>query len=269
MSAMQIFLQMTVTSDNLRLDKTNLVTTNEIGEVAKLGEQSFNSELFDGVSSTYTYLLADEVTKEAVIIDPVIDLVDRDSQLIRELGLNLIYALNTHIHADHITGSGKLKSEFPRCKSVLGSKNTNAKADIYQDDGSVIRFGHHQLEVRNTPGHTNGCATYVCHDHNLAFTGDALLIRGCGRTDFQEGNSETLYDSVHNKILSLPDNFSLYPAHDYKGRTSTSVSEEKKHNPRLTKSKQEFVNIMTNLNLSYPKMIDKAVPANLLCGLQD
>ncbi|CAM1301818.1 ETHE1 (predicted) [Pycnogonum litorale] len=223
-------------------------------------------QLFDTTSSTYTYLLADKVTRDAVIIDPVYELVSRDSELIQQLELKLLYAINTHVHADHITGSGKLKEIFAGCKSILGSLN-KAKADLYFKEGSKIKFGSEELEVRSTSGHTNGCVTYVCHKHGMAFTGDALLIRGCGRTDFQEGDAATLYDSVHNKILSLPDHYMLYPAHDYKGKTSTSVAEEKKHNPRLTKTKDEFIEIMKNLNLSYPKMIDKALPANMVCGI--
>ena len=233
-----------------------------------LSEDFFFRQLFDTKSSTYTYLLADVDSKEAVLIDPVLEHAERDAQLIKDLGLTLKYAMNTHMHADHVTGTGLLKKLIPGSKSLI-SKNSGAQADIYVVEGEDVTFGQHCLEVRSTPGHTNGCVTYVCHQQGLAFTGDALLIRGCGRTDFQEGNSKTLYESVHNKILSLPENFRLFPAHDYKGQTSTTVAEEKEFNPRLTKSCEEFVKIMENLNLPYPKMIDVALPANKVCGLHD
>ncbi|XP_029437511.1 persulfide dioxygenase ETHE1, mitochondrial-like [Rhinatrema bivittatum] len=226
------------------------------------------NQLFEQKSSTYSYLLADAETKEAVIIDPVLETVERDVRLIRELGLTLLYAANTHVHADHVTGSGRLKEKIPGCRSVL-SRESGGKADTYIQAGDTVKFGGMALEVRATPGHTSGCVTYVLSDHSMAFTGDALLIRGCGRTDFQQGNPEMLYRSVHEEILSLPDECKLYPAHDYTGQTVTTVAEEKQFNPRLTKSLSEFCKIMKNLNLPYPKQIDRAVPANLLCGLQE
>ncbi|XP_013383680.1 persulfide dioxygenase ETHE1, mitochondrial [Lingula anatina] len=223
-------------------------------------------QLFESVSSTYTYILADEETKEAVIIDPVMETAERDAQLVEELGLTLKYAVNTHVHADHVTGTGELKKRIAGCKSVI-SKAAGAKADMFLNNGDKVEFGKYHLEARSTPGHTNGCMTYVLNDKSRAFTGDALLIRGCGRTDFQQGSPLTLYESVHTQILSLPQDCLLYPAHDYKGRTVTSVGEELKFNPRLTKSKEEFANIMNNLNLNYPKQIDRAVPANMNCGV--
>ncbi|XP_014216617.1 persulfide dioxygenase ETHE1, mitochondrial [Copidosoma floridanum] len=225
-------------------------------------------DMFDPVSCTYTYLLADVDSKESVIIDPVIEWAERDSELIRELGLNLVYALNTHVHADHITGTGTLKRLLPGCMSVI-SKESGAQADILLNHGGRVPFGKNSLTAFMTPGHTAGCMTYVCEKQGIAFTGDTLLIRGCGRTDFQGGSSETLYQSVHSVIFKLPDNFKLYPAHDYKGLTVTTVAEEKTYNPRLTKSLEEFIEIMKNLNLSKPKMIDKAVPANKVCGLYE
>lgn len=228
----------------------------------------FFRQLFDKESSTYTYILADVTSKEAVIIDPVLELAERDAQLINDLGLKLKYAMNTHMHADHVTGTGLLKKLLPGSKSLI-SKCSGAQADVFVEDGQGVKFGRHQLEVRGTPGHTNGCVTYVIHEQGLAFTGDTLLIRGCGRTDFQEGSSKTLYQSVHKRIFTLPENFKLYPAHDYKGQTSTTVGEEKHYNPRLTKPVEEFIKIMDNLNLPYPKMIDRAVPANRVCGLHD
>ncbi|KAK8395856.1 hypothetical protein O3P69_005751 [Scylla paramamosain] len=223
-------------------------------------------QLFDRDSCTYTYLLADPDTKEAVLVDPVIELAERDAKLVDQMGLNLIYVMNTHMHADHITGTGLLKKLVPSCQSVI-SKESGAMADVHVEHGEVVKFGEQELEVRQTPGHTNGCVTYVCHGEKFALTGDALLVRGCGRTDFQEGSAETLYESVHSQILSLPDDFALYPAHDYVGHTVTSVAEEKEFNPRLTKSKEEFIDLMNNLGLAYPRKIDISLPANKVCGL--
>ncbi|CAF3885706.1 unnamed protein product [Rotaria sp. Silwood1] len=229
-------------------------------------------QLYEAISSTYTYLLADPTTKEALIIDPVIETVERDAKLIQQLGLKLRYAVNTHVHADHVTGSGKLKTLFPECKSVL-SKQSGAKADIYVQDGEFIKIGESGktpvvIECRSTPGHTNGCMSFVWHDYGAVFTGDAVLIRGCGRTDFQQGSADQLYTSIKTKIFVLPDHYLVFPAHDYTGQTCSSILEEKTHNPRLTKSREEFIDIMNNLKLSYPKQIDKALPANLICGLQ-
>ncbi|ELU18384.1 hypothetical protein CAPTEDRAFT_163196 [Capitella teleta] len=222
-------------------------------------------QLFDNRTYTYTYLLADPDTKEAVLIDPVIELVERDTSLIKDLGLKLLYGINTHVHADHVTGTGELKKRIPGCKSIISEPT--AKADIHISHGDIIKFGKYQLECRATPGHTNGCTTYVWHDKNMAFTGDALLIRGCGRTDFQQGCSKTLYESVHGQILSLPENFLLYPAHDYTGQTVTTVAEEKTQNPRLSKDLNQFIKIMDDLKLPYPKEIERALPANMVCGV--
>ncbi|CAG9788335.1 unnamed protein product [Diatraea saccharalis] len=230
--------------------------TRMMSSASEKGSNFFFRQLFDTVSSTYTYILADNKTLEAVLIDPVIEHAERDANLINELGFNLLFAMNTHMHADHVTGTGKLKSLLPGTKSVIG-KASGAQADIHLVEGDSVDFGCHQLLAVATPGHTNGCLTYICHDQGIAFTGDTLLIRGCGRTDFQEGSSESLYNSVHTKIFTLPDNYILYPAHDYRGQTATTVGEEKKYNPRLTKSLKEFVHIMDTLNLPYPKMIGK------------
>jgi glyoxylase-like metal-dependent hydrolase (beta-lactamase superfamily II)/rhodanese-related sulfurtransferase len=225
-------------------------------------------QLFDPASSTYTYLLADEQTREAVIIDPVLEQVDRDAQLVEELGLRLLYSLDTHVHADHVTGSGSLSNRLG-AKTVLSERAGVGYADVLVKDGDTVRFGRHALEVRETPGHTDGCLTFVTGEHALAFTGDALLIRGCGRTDFQQGDSRALYASVHEKIFSLPDATLIYPGHDYKGRSCSSVGEEKQHNPRLGKGKtlEEFVAIMAALHLAPPKQIAVALPANLHCGV--
>ncbi|KAG4161058.1 hypothetical protein ERO13_D01G034901v2 [Gossypium hirsutum] len=219
-------------------------------------------QLFEKESSTYTYLLADcsHPDKPALLIDPVDRTVDRDLNLVKELGLKLIYAMNTHVHADHVTGTGLIKGKVPGVKSVI-SKASGSKADVFVEPGDKISFGDLFLEVRATPGHTMGCVTYVTGDGpdqpqpRMAFTGDALLIRGCGRTDFQ--------------IFTLLKETLLYPAHDYKGFSVTTVGEEMLYNPRLTKDEETFRNIMENLNLAYPKMIDVAVPANMVCGLQD
>ncbi|XP_074836740.1 persulfide dioxygenase ETHE1, mitochondrial-like isoform X2 [Carettochelys insculpta] len=222
-------------------------------------------QLFEPKSCTYTYLLADRQTKEAILIDPVLEMAKRDAELVRELGLNLLYAANTHCHADHITGTGLLKKLLPGCRSVI-SKASGALADVHIHEGNTLEFGAFTLEARATPGHTDGCLTYVLNDQSMAFTGDALLIRGCGRTDFQQGSPETLYRSVHEKIFTLPGDCLVYPAHDY---TASTVEEERTLNPRLTQSLEAFVQLMNNLNLSQPEQIVFAVPANLRCGIQD
>ncbi|XXG67723.1 hypothetical protein AAC387_Pa06g0996 [Persea americana] len=219
-------------------------------------------QLFEKESATYTYLLADlaHPEKQAVLVDPVDKTVDRDLSLIKDLGLKLIYAMNTHVHADHVTGTGLIKGKIPGVKSII-SKASKSKADVFVEAGDKIYFGDLFLEVRSTPGHTVGCVTYVTGDGpdqpcpRMAFTGDTLLIRGCGRTDFQ--------------IFTLPKDTLVYPAHDYRGFTVSTVGEEMLYNPRLTKDEESFKEIMANLNLSYPKMIDVAVPANMVCGLQD
>jgi len=224
-------------------------------------------QMLDRESCTYTYILGDPTTRESILIDPVFDLAERDAQVVKDLNLQLKFVMNTHVHADHITGSGRLKKILgPSLKSLI-SIASGAEADGYLEHGQRITFGKFDLEVRRTPGHTNGCVCYVFDQGRMVFTGDTLLIRGCGRTDFQEGNSQTLYQSVHSQIFELPDDYLVYPAHDYKGFTCSSIEEEKKYNPRLTKPVDEFVTIMSNLNLPYPKMLDKAVPANKVCGL--
>ena len=230
-------------------------------------------QLYDNESSTYTYLLADETSREAILIDPVRELVDRDVQLIEELDLTLVYALDTHVHADHVTGAGLLR-EKTGCKTVVGAEAGAPCADLRLDDGSTLDVGVIRLKAHHTPGHTSGDMTYVVTDAAdpdappMAFTGDTLLIRGCGRTDFQQGDPRALFASVHEKLFALPEDTRVYPAHDYKGRTMSTIAEEKAHNPRLGggKTLDEFVAIMEELNLSQPKKIDIAVPANLQCG---
>jgi len=224
-------------------------------------------QLLDPETSTFTYLLADVASRDAVLIDPVREQIGRDTQILEELGLQLRSALETHVHADHVTGGGLLR-EALGCRLVLGQRTGVLTADTRARTGDVIRFGRHALEVRETPGHTDGCVTYLCHEAGMAFTGDALLIRGCGRTDFQAGDARTLYRSVHEQIFSLPGDTFLYPGHDYKGRLVTTVTEERQFNPRLGDSRtvDEFVSIMDELRLAYPKRIDEAVPANMASG---
>ncbi|MFZ9886319.1 MAG: MBL fold metallo-hydrolase [Myxococcota bacterium] len=227
-------------------------------------------QLFEPETSTYTYLLADEQTREAVLIDPVRETLERDVELLSELQLQLVYVLETHVHADHVTSAGLLRERFG-AKTVVSQAGGAPCADVPVKDGDSVSFGKHVLEVRATPGHTDGCITYLEPEAGLAFTGDALLIRGCGRTDFQQGDSRKLYRSVHDKIFSLPDHTRIYPGHDYKGRTMSTVGEERALNPRLGggKTEDEFVAIMQGLKLAYPKKIDEAVPANLKCGLPE
>ncbi len=222
-------------------------------------------QLFDPVSSTYTYLLADAGSRGAVLIDPVVEEVETYTKLLTELGLRLEYTLETHVHADHVTAGAALRERFGS-RTVVHQDGGAACADVSVKHGDHIRVGSIDLEVRATPGHTNGCVAYVAADR--VFTGDALLIGGCGRTDFQGGDSGRLYDSVHQQILSLPADTLVYPGHDYKGRTISTVKEETAMNLRLGggKSREEFIEIMANLKLAYPKQIERAVPANLLCG---
>lgn len=224
-------------------------------------------QLFDYKSFTYTFLLADADSMEGVIIDPVLENVKRDLKIIKDLGVKLLAAMNTHVHADHITGSGIIKKEIDSCYSFI-STESQAKADKYFNHGDQIKFGNFNLECRSTPGHTNGCYSFVWHEKSMVFTGDAVLIRGCGRTDFQQGDAEKLYESVQQQIFSLPPHYLLFPGHDYTGQMMSTVGEEKQFNPRLSKSKSEFVKIMQELKLPYPQQIDKALPANLLCGIQ-
>jgi sulfur dioxygenase len=225
-------------------------------------------QLFDPETSTYTYLLADETTRDAIIIDPVLTQIERDLGLIEDLGLQLRYALDTHVHADHVTALGSLRERIG-VTTVVSERAGVGCADILVKEGDTLQFGAHRIEVVETPGHTSGCLSYVLSDRTMAFTGDALLIRGCGRTDFQEGSSHELYRSVHDKLFTLPAHTLIYPAHDYKGRTVTTVDEERRLNPRLGRGNSEarFVEIMHDLALAYPKYIDVALPRNVRCGL--
>lgn len=224
-------------------------------------------QLFDPVSSTYTYLLADPGTREAVLIDPVFEQARRDLALLRELDLRLVATLDTHVHADHVTGAWLLQQRTGSRIAVAAASGAEG-ADVRLAAGDRVAFGARHLDVRATPGHTDGCLSYVLDDRSMAFTGDALLIRGCGRTDFQQGDPARLYRSVHEQLLTLPPECLLYPGHDYRGITVTSVAEERRWNPRFggRSDEHDFVQTMRNLGLPHPKQMERAVPANLRCG---
>lgn len=224
-------------------------------------------QLFDPQSCSYTYLLGDRTSGESILIDPVFEQARRDAALIHELHLRLLWTLETHVHADHVTGAWLLKY---RLGSGIGvsAKSGASGADRMLRHGDGIAFGKRHIEVRATPGHTSGCLTYVLDDETMAFTGDCLLIRGSGRTDFQQGDPHAMYNSVHQQIFTLPRTCLLYPGHDYRGLTVTSVEEERLFNLRLggEVGANDFAGYMTNLGLPHPKKIDVAVPANLKCG---
>jgi len=242
-----------------------------LGQPLRLPIQQSNpnvEQLFDDDSSTYTYLLSCPETRSAVVIDPVLGQEDKILSIVQERNLKLEYSLETHVHADHVTAASKLQELVPSVKTVV-SAASNATADLLVRNEDEIKFGTWSLKALATPGHTSGCITYVLQasDVKAAFTGDALLIGGCGRTDFQEGSAEKLYESVHHQVFSLPTDTKIYPGHDYKGRRVSSVGIEKQTNARLTKSKSDFVDIMANLNLPKPRLIETAVPANLQGGV--
>jgi len=225
-------------------------------------------QLFDQQSSTYTYLLADSTTREAVLIDPVFEQVRRDTALIEELGLRLLFTIDTHVHADHVTGAWMLARRTGSRIAISAASGAEG-AHRYLSHGDRCEFGTRYLVVRATPGHTNGCISLVLDDGTMAFTGDCLLIRGTGRTDFQHGDPRAMFRSVHKQIFSLSETCLLYPAHDYRGLTVTSVGEERRFNPRLGGElcEDDFTGYMANLLLPHPKQIDMAVPANLKCGI--
>lgn len=222
-------------------------------------------QLFDYDTWTYTYLVWDEVTKEAAIIDSVIEQVDRDIQHIEELGLTLKYALETHIHADHITGSGPIRKRT-KAKIVIHQNSGSECADILAKEGDLFTLGEQKINVLHTPGHTNNDITYLIE--GAAFTGDTLLVRDCGRTDFQLGSNDDMYHSLTEKLFSLPDDTMVFPAHDYKGLSQSTIGEEKQFNNRVGNGKSftDFSTIMDNLNLPNPKRIDISVPGNMKCG---
>ncbi len=222
-------------------------------------------QLFDATSGTFTYLLASRRGGEALIIDPVLEKVDRYLTLIRELDLKLVKAVDTHLHADHITGLGALRDRT-HCITVMGEQSSVDVVSLRLSDGDRLGIEGLSLDVMYTPGHTDDSYSFLMGDR--AFTGDTLLIRGTGRTDFQNGDPRMQYESLFNRLLKLPDDTLVFPAHDYKGDTVSTIGEEKRWNPRLqVKSADEYADLMNNLNLSNPKMMDVAVPANMRQGL--
>jgi glyoxylase-like metal-dependent hydrolase (beta-lactamase superfamily II) len=223
-------------------------------------------QLFEPLSSTYTYLLGCEETGQAVLIDPVVVAIDRDLAEVKRLGLALAFTLETHIHADHITAALELKRKAGS-RIAAPAHDRLACADVGIEEGKAFQVGSVALEPLHTPGHTDGHFAYLCGDR--VFTGDALLIDGCGRTDFQNGDAGALYQSVRGKLFALQDEVLVYPAHDYKDRRVSSIAQERKRNPRLggERTLEEFRDIMAKLNLPYPEFIDYAVPGNKLCGV--
>ncbi len=222
-------------------------------------------QLFDEESSTYTYLIADRSLKQALLVDPVLEQVERDRQLLDELELTLKYCLETHIHADHITGTGKLRA-ITGCLGIVPENAQVNCADGFLKHREVLQLGDVIIEAIATPGHTDSHAAYLVNQ-KAVLTGDALFIRGCGRTDFQSGDAGILYDSVTQQLFTLPDETLVYPAHDYKGHSVSTIGEEKQYNPRFVeRDRSQFITLMNNLNLPYPKKMSEAVPANQKCG---
>jgi glyoxylase-like metal-dependent hydrolase (beta-lactamase superfamily II) len=224
-------------------------------------------QLFEPETSTYTYLLGCKRTRRALLIDPVANEVDAYSALLEELGLELVYTMETHVHADHITGSGLLRERLGS-KSVVHRDAGAMCADLLVTDGVRLQLGDIEFTVRHTPGHTAGCISFVMSDR--VFTGDSLFIGGCGRTDFQQGDAGRLYDSIHGKLFTLPPDTLVYPGHDYAGNTVSTIRQERERNPRLggARTRSEFIEIMSQLDLPYPRFIDRALPANQACGME-
>uniref|UniRef100_B8HYK2 Beta-lactamase domain protein n=1 Tax=Cyanothece sp. (strain PCC 7425 / ATCC 29141) TaxID=395961 RepID=B8HYK2_CYAP4 len=224
-------------------------------------------QLFDQESSTYTYLIADQTTHTAVLVDSVLEQVDRDRQLLDELGLTLHYCLETHIHADHITGAGQLR-KLTSCQGIVPAGAEVGCADREIRDGEVLHLGDLRIQAIATPGHTDSHMAYLVNDDRV-LTGDALFIRGCGRTDFQSGDAGTLYDSVTQHLFTLPEETLVYPGHDYKGCTVSTIREEKQYNPRFVgRDRANFIAFMNALKLPHPKKMMEAVPANQQCGVR-
>lgn len=221
-------------------------------------------QLFDQDTWTYTYLIADPATGDAALVDPVMERVERDLKLINELGLTLRYCLETHIHADHVTGTGKLR-ELTGCQGIVPENAHAACADRFIRDGEKVKLGNIEIEAISTLGHTDSHMAFLVNSTHV-LTGDSLFIRGCGRTDFQSGDPGAMYDSL-KRLFRLPDTTWVYPGHDYRGHTVSTIGEEKRLNPRIAgKSREEFITLMNNLNLPDPKKIMEAVPANEQCG---
>ncbi len=223
-------------------------------------------QLFDPASSTYTYVLASGPNRAAVVIDPVAEQIERDLEFLRERELALRYVIETHTHADHITSAGEL-ARITGAFAAVPSGCGIAPAPVQLADGDALWFGMTNLKAIHTPGHTAGGMCYLWRDEHCVFTGDTLLIGGCGRTDLQSGDAGALYDSITQRLFTLPDDLRVYPAHDYHGRTSTTIGAERAGNPRLAgRSRDEFIALMNALNLPKPKLIDVAVPANRQLG---
>ncbi len=224
-------------------------------------------QLFDQDTWTYSYLIASAPGREALIIDPVLEQTDAYLQLVRDLDLKLVFAVDTHVHADHVTALGALRDQAS-CVTIMGEQSRAECVSRKVSEGERIKLDGVSLDVLYTPGHTDDSYSFVMSDR--VFTGDALLIRGTGRTDFQNGDPYQSYDSIFGKLLNLPEDTYVYPAHDYKGWTVSTIGEERRHNPRLqVASADEYADIMNNLNLADPKFMDIAVPANLACGRSD
>ena len=222
-------------------------------------------QLFDSVSGTYSYLLASRAGGEALILDPVLEKADRYCQLLRELDLRLVKAVDTHLHADHVTGLGELRDRT-QCITIMGEQSKADVVSMRVSDGDKVMIEGLSLDVMYTPGHTDDSYSYLMGDR--VFTGDTLLIRGTGRTDFQNGSSRAQYEFIFNRLLKLPDETMVFPAHDYKGDTVSTIGEERRYNPRLqVRSVDEYIELMANLKLPNPKMMDVAVPANMHVGL--
>ena len=223
----------------------------------------FLRQLYDTESSTYTYVVADESTRKAAIIDPVREALARDMALVQELGFELSYVLETHVHADHVTSAGKL-AELTGATTAASPLGAECAVKRLRH-GDVLKLGQLEIKALATPGHTRDSLSFLVEDN--VFTGDALFVRGTGRTDFQSGDAGELYDSITKTLFSLPDSTRVWPGHDYRGHTQSTIGEERTHNPRLAgKSRDEFVQIMSELRLAPPKRIHEAVPANLACG---
>ncbi len=222
-------------------------------------------QLFDYETWTYTYLVWDPETKDAALIDPVKEQVERDLQLVADKGLKLNYILDTHVHADHVTGAGDLRAKTG-AQTVVGRPAGIGCADVLIGDGESVKVGRFEIKALSTPGHTDACTSFLAED--MVFTGDSLFIRSCGRTDFQQGDPSKLFSSITEQLFTLPDETKVYPGHDYRGFTVSTIGEEKQLNPRIGggKTEAEFVGIMNSLNLPKPKRIDVAVPVNQQCG---
>jgi sulfur dioxygenase len=248
--------------------QTTVLSTAKVNELTRGRSQLLQflfRQLFDSESSTYTYLVAAPQTQNTILVDPLLNQVDRDLQTLAELGLTLRYCLETHIHADHITGAGKLR-EITGCQIIVPQGAAVLGANRFLADREVLQFDGVRIEAIATPGHTDSHLAYLVNGTHL-LTGDALFIQGCGRTDFQGGDAGLLFDAVTQRLFTLPDQTLVYPGHDYQGRTVSTIGDEKRHNPRFVgRDRDQFITLMATLNLPYPKNMNIALPANEQCG---